>query len=65
LRYARLVQPFRSHWMLLWDAPNLAAMIAGTTPTESPHAIAQFPPDYWRYRHLAAGVATEVEEDTP
>jgi len=65
LRYAHLVQPFRSHWLLLWDAPTLAALMAGATPPEPHRAIAMFPPDYWPYRQLSAGAKTEVEEDAP
>ena len=63
LRYARLVQPFRSQWLLLWDAPTLVALIGGATPPEPRQPIAMFPPDYWRYRQLNASARTEVEED--
>ncbi len=34
LRYALLVQPFRSSWVVVWSAPILADLRAGRTPTE-------------------------------
>jgi len=50
LRYGRLIQPFRSRWLTLWDAPALAALHAGTTPAEPVQPAALYPPEYWRYR---------------
>jgi 4-amino-4-deoxy-L-arabinose transferase-like glycosyltransferase len=63
LRYARLIQPFRSKWLLLWDAPTLATLMAGATPPEPRRAVTLFPPDYWRYRQVAGG-ASQVDEDS-
>jgi 4-amino-4-deoxy-L-arabinose transferase-like glycosyltransferase len=34
LRYALLVQPFRSSWMVIWQASSLADIDAGQTPQE-------------------------------
>lgn len=34
LRYALLVQPFRSSWMVIWQASSLADIDAGLTPQE-------------------------------
>ena len=34
LRYALLVQPFRSSWMVIWQASSLAEINAGQTPQE-------------------------------
>lgn len=63
LHYARLVQPFRSRWLLLWDAPVLAALQAGVLPPEPRQPTRLAPPDYWRYRGLGAGLAPQIEED--
>ncbi len=63
LHYARLVQPFRSRWLLLWDAPVLAAVQAGVLPPEPRQPTRMVPPDYWRYRGLGAGLVPQIEED--
>src|SRR6185312_17319089 len=34
LRYALLVQPFRSSWVVIWSAASLADLRAGHTPPE-------------------------------
>ena len=49
LRYARYVQPFRSVWLIVWDAPTLAALRRGDTPPEPDRATELAPPGYWRY----------------
>lgn len=54
LSYARLIQPFRSRWLTLWDAPTLAALRSGLTPAESGHPVELYPPAYWRYRALGS-----------
>lgn len=48
-RYARLIQPFRSQWLEIWDAGKLAAIKAGQTPAEPERRTQLYPPDYWRY----------------
>ncbi|HJU41033.1 MAG TPA: hypothetical protein VJ724_15790, partial [Tahibacter sp.] len=48
-RYARLIQPFRSQWLEIWDADKLVALKAGQTPAEPAQRTALYPPDYWRY----------------
>ncbi|HEX7370052.1 MAG TPA: glycosyltransferase family 39 protein [Rhodanobacteraceae bacterium] len=50
LRYARLVQPYRGVWMVIWNAPTLAALRRGQQPPEPSAATELLPsPDYWRY----------------
>jgi 4-amino-4-deoxy-L-arabinose transferase-like glycosyltransferase len=56
LRYALLIQPFRSRWLEVWSATTLAAIEAGQTPAEPAQRTALYPPDYWRY-------GTPVERD--
>lgn len=48
-RYARLIQPFRSQWLEIWDARTFAARQAGQTPAEPAQRTLLYPPDYWRY----------------
>jgi hypothetical protein len=43
LRYALLIQPFRSSWVAVWSAPTLANLRAGRTPTEPPQPPQVFP----------------------
>ncbi|MDE3209479.1 MAG: glycosyltransferase family 39 protein [Pseudomonadota bacterium] len=45
LRYALLVQPFRSTWMVVWPATALADLRAGHTPAEPAHATLVYPAD--------------------
>jgi 4-amino-4-deoxy-L-arabinose transferase-like glycosyltransferase len=52
LRYALLVQPFRGDWLVLWAAPTLAAIEAGTSPPEPAQPTQLYPADYWRYRDV-------------
>ncbi|HET8900025.1 MAG TPA: glycosyl transferase [Rhodanobacteraceae bacterium] len=50
LRYAILVEPFRSDWLVAWRAPVLAALKAGRTPDEPAQATLLYPENDWRYR---------------
>jgi 4-amino-4-deoxy-L-arabinose transferase-like glycosyltransferase len=50
LRYAELVQPFRSDFMVVWTASTLAALRQGRQPAEPRTPTLIYPPDYWRYR---------------
>jgi 4-amino-4-deoxy-L-arabinose transferase-like glycosyltransferase len=53
LRYARLVQPYRGSWMVIWDAPILAALRRGQQPSEPAAPTVLLPaPDYWRYSNV-------------
>lgn len=50
LRYARLVQPYRGAWIVIWDAPSLAALRQGQQPPEPRAPTVLLPaPNYWRY----------------
>jgi 4-amino-4-deoxy-L-arabinose transferase-like glycosyltransferase len=50
LRSARLVQPYRGSWMVIWDAPILAALRRGQQPPEPRTSTVLLPsPGYWRY----------------
>lgn len=50
LHYARLVQPYRGIWMVIWNAPTLAQLQRGASPPK-PAATTRLLPtaDYWRY----------------
>jgi 4-amino-4-deoxy-L-arabinose transferase-like glycosyltransferase len=50
LRYALLVQPFRSSWLVIWPAASLEALRAGQTPPEPAQPTQVFPADDNRYR---------------
>ena len=50
LRYALLVQPFRSSWLVVWPATSLADLRAGLTPPEPARPTRIYPADDWRYR---------------
>jgi 4-amino-4-deoxy-L-arabinose transferase-like glycosyltransferase len=53
LRYARLVQPFRGKWMVIWRAGTLSTLRSGGRPPEPDHPTQLYPsPDYWRYRNV-------------
>jgi hypothetical protein len=52
LRYPVFVQPFRSVWLVVWDARTLAALRRGEKPPEPPHPTALYPQDYWRYTQV-------------
>ncbi|OOG59326.1 glycosyltransferase family 39 protein [Rhodanobacter sp. C03] len=49
LRYALLVQPFRSSWLVVWPAVSLADLRTGVTPPEPPQPTLVYPADAWRY----------------
>ncbi|GAA0887408.1 ArnT family glycosyltransferase [Rhodanobacter soli] len=50
LRYALLVQPFRSSWLVVWPAISLADLRAGHTPPEPAQPTRIYPADDRRYR---------------
>ena len=49
LRYALLVQSFRSSWLVIWPATSLAELRAGHTPPEPAQPTQIYPVDDWRY----------------
>ena len=53
LRYARLVQPYRGTWMVIWNASTLAMLQRGQQPPEPAAPTVLLPgPDYWRYANV-------------
>jgi hypothetical protein len=53
LRSARLVQPYRGSWMVIWDAPILAALRRGQQPPEPGTSTVLLPSSgYWRYAQV-------------
>jgi 4-amino-4-deoxy-L-arabinose transferase-like glycosyltransferase len=52
LRYALLVQPFRSGWVVIWPAKSLAELRLGRVPPEPPHPTRVYQVDPWRSRAL-------------
>ncbi|MFI4957733.1 MAG: ArnT family glycosyltransferase [Lysobacterales bacterium] len=50
LRYALLVQPFRSSWLVVWRATSLADLSAGHTPPEPAQPTQVYPIGDRRYR---------------
>jgi 4-amino-4-deoxy-L-arabinose transferase-like glycosyltransferase len=53
LRYARLVQPYRGVWLVLWNAPTLAMLRRGQQPPEPATPTVLLPtPGYWRYARV-------------
>ncbi|MFC5438588.1 ArnT family glycosyltransferase [Rhodanobacter ginsenosidimutans] len=50
LRYALLVQPFRSSWLAVWPAQSLADLREGHTPPEPSRPTQVYPADDRRYR---------------
>ncbi len=52
LRYALLVQPSRSTWLMIWNAPTLAALNAGRIAPEPVQPTLLYPADYWRQRNM-------------
>jgi 4-amino-4-deoxy-L-arabinose transferase-like glycosyltransferase len=53
LREARLVQPYRGDWMVIWDAPVVSALRRGKAPARPLAPTVLLPgPDYWRYASL-------------
>jgi 4-amino-4-deoxy-L-arabinose transferase-like glycosyltransferase len=49
LRYALLVQPFRSSWLVIWPASSLAELRAGHTPPEPRQPTLVYPTDDGRH----------------
>lgn len=53
LRYARLVQPYRGTWMVIWNASTLAMLRRDQQPPEPRAPTVLLPgPDYWRYANV-------------
>jgi hypothetical protein len=52
LRYPVFVQPFRSVWLVVWNAQTLAALRRGEKPPEPSRPTALYPQDYWRYTQV-------------
>jgi hypothetical protein len=50
LRYALLVQPFRSSWVVIWPATSLADLRSGRTPPEPAQPTQIYPADGRRNR---------------
>ncbi|TAL92674.1 MAG: glycosyl transferase [Rhodanobacter sp.] len=50
LRYALLVQPFRSSWVVIWPATSLADLRAGHTPPEPAQPTQVYSPDDGRHQ---------------
>mgnify|MGYP001040776575 CR=1 FL=1 len=49
-RYARLIQPSRTGWLMIWDAGTLAALQSGRAPPEPKQPTLLYPQEYWRTR---------------
>ncbi|MEX1828129.1 ArnT family glycosyltransferase [Luteibacter sp. CQ10] len=49
-RFARLIQPSRTGWLMIWDAPTLNALQSGRVPAEPAQPTLLYPQDYWRTR---------------
>lgn len=49
-RFAKLIQPARTGWLMIWDAPTLQALQAGRLPLEPTQPTLLYPQDYWRTR---------------
>ncbi|MDY1548895.1 ArnT family glycosyltransferase [Luteibacter sahnii] len=49
-RFARLIQPSRTGWLMIWDAPTLDALKSGRVPDEPAQPTLLFPQEYWRGR---------------
>lgn len=54
MRYALLVQPFRSVWLVIWPAPALADLRAGRTPDDPPQPPWVYPRAGERLRMMRA-----------
>ncbi|MEO7149027.1 MAG: glycosyltransferase family 39 protein [Rhodanobacteraceae bacterium] len=52
LRYALYAQPFRSVWLVVWDAPILVALRRGEKPPEPRHPTELYPYGYWRFAEV-------------
>lgn len=53
LRYAELVQPFRSSWLLIEPAETWIQRLRGETPPQPTHPAALYPADYWPYARVS------------
>jgi 4-amino-4-deoxy-L-arabinose transferase-like glycosyltransferase len=49
-RFARLIQPSRTGWLMIWDADTLNALQSGRVPVEPTVPTQLYPLDYWRTR---------------
>ncbi len=49
LRYALLVQPFRTSWLVIWPATTLADLRSGRIPPEPAQPTLVYPINAWRY----------------
>jgi 4-amino-4-deoxy-L-arabinose transferase-like glycosyltransferase len=49
-RYARLIQPSRTGWLMIWDATTLNALHMGRVPPEPKQPTLLYPQEYWRTR---------------
>jgi len=49
-RFARLIQPSRTSWMMIWDATTLNALHNDRLPPEPKQPTLLYPQDYWRTR---------------
>ncbi|HQY55317.1 MAG: glycosyl transferase [Xanthomonadales bacterium] len=54
LRYAELVQPFRSSWLLIEPAGTWIQRLRGQTPPEPVRPALLYPPGYWPYARVPA-----------
>jgi hypothetical protein len=52
-RFARLIQPSRTGWLMIWDAATLDALQDGRVPVEPSVPTQLYPLDYWRTRAAA------------
>ena len=58
LRYAELVQPFRSTWLLIEPAATWIQRLRGQTPPEPAQPARLYPPGYWPYARVALAPAS-------
>ncbi|WP_291777202.1 glycosyltransferase family 39 protein [Luteibacter sp.] len=49
-RYARLIQPSRTGWLMIWDANTLQSLQTGRVPPEPAQPTLLYPQEYWRTR---------------
>ncbi|MFZ1622704.1 ArnT family glycosyltransferase [Dokdonella sp.] len=59
LRYAELVQPFRSSWLLIEPAGTWIQRLRGQTPPEPLRPALLYPPGYWPYARVPAEPAAK------
>jgi 4-amino-4-deoxy-L-arabinose transferase-like glycosyltransferase len=58
LRYAELIQPFRSTWLIIERADIWIQRLRGLEPPLPAQPAARFPADYWPYAAVAGTVST-------